>query len=93
MRLSDFKFNLPERLIAQEPAEPRDSARMLVVDRDQGTYEDKTFQDFPDYLQAGDGLVINVTKVFPARLKGYKEKTDADIEVFLLRRLSGECDL
>ncbi len=88
MKLSDFKYNLPERLIAQEPNEPRDSARMLVLDRETGKYEDKLFSDFPDYLNAKDALVINITKVFPARLKGYKEKTDADIEVFLLRQLN-----
>jgi S-adenosylmethionine:tRNA ribosyltransferase-isomerase len=88
MRLSDFTYNLPERLIAQEPINPRDSARMLVIDRETGTLEDRIFQDFPEYLNKGDALVINITKVFPARLKGYKEKTDADIEVFLLRQLN-----
>lgn len=88
MKLSDFKYNLPERLIAQEPNEPRDSARMLVLDRETGKYENKLFSDFPDYISAKDALVINITKVFPARLKGYKEKTDADIEVFLLRQLN-----
>ena len=88
MRLSDFKYNLPERLIAQEPADPRDGARMLVVDREKGSFEDRTFRDFPEFVKEGDALVINVTKVFPARLKGYKEKTDADIEVFLLRQLN-----
>jgi S-adenosylmethionine:tRNA ribosyltransferase-isomerase len=88
MRLSDFKFNLPERLIAQEPVNPRDSARMLVVNREDGSFEDKHFRDFPNYLNKGDALVINITKVFPARLKGYKEKTEADIEVFLLRQLN-----
>ena len=88
MRLSDFKFNLPERLIAQEPVNPRDSARMLVVNREDGSFEDKQFRDFPNYLNKGDALVINITKVFPARLKGYKEKTEADIEVFLLRQLN-----
>ncbi len=88
MKLSDFKYNLPERLIAQEPNEPRDSSRMLVLDREKGKYEDKLFSDFPDYINAKDALVINITKVFPAKLKGYKEKTDADIEVFLLRQLN-----
>jgi len=88
MRLSDFKYNLPERLIAQEPVSPRDSAKMLVIDRESGTLEDRTFSDFPEYIKKGDALVINITKVFPARLKGYKEKTDADIEVFLLRQLN-----
>jgi S-adenosylmethionine:tRNA ribosyltransferase-isomerase len=88
MRLSDFKYNLPERLIAQEPANPRDSSKMLVVNREDGSFEDKYFHDFPDYVKKGDALVINVTRVFPARLKGYKEKTEADIEVFLLRQLN-----
>jgi len=88
MRLSDFKYNLPERLIAQEPVSPRDSAKMLVIHRDTGELEDRTFSDFPEYINKGDALVINITKVFPARLKGYKEKTDADIEVFLLRQLN-----
>jgi len=89
-RLSDFKFALPERLIAQEPLPNRDDSRLLIVDRDTRTYRDAKFPDLLDYLDPGDCLVVNETRVFPARLKGYKEKTEAEIEVFLLRRLTEE---
>jgi S-adenosylmethionine:tRNA ribosyltransferase-isomerase len=89
-RLSDFKYALPERLIAQEPLPNRDDSRLLIVDRDTRTYRDAKFPDLLDYLDPGDCLVVNETRVFPARLKGYKEKTEAEIEVFLLRRLTEE---
>ncbi len=89
-RLSDFKYSLPEKLIAQEPLVKRDQSRMLVVDRDTRTYRDEEFSDILNYLNPGDCLVVNETRVFPARLKGYKEKTEAEIEVFLLRRLTEE---
>jgi S-adenosylmethionine:tRNA ribosyltransferase-isomerase len=88
MRLSDFKYNIPSRLIAQFPAVKRDESRLMIVDRRTGQIEHRKFPDLVDYLHPGDALVINVTKVFPARLKGYKEKTDADIEVLLLRELN-----
>ncbi|MBM3325263.1 MAG: tRNA preQ1(34) S-adenosylmethionine ribosyltransferase-isomerase QueA [Calditrichaeota bacterium] len=89
-RLSDFKFHLPEKYIAQEPAPRRDASRLLIVDRAAGTFQDGKFPDIVKYLSAGDCLVVNITRVFPARLDGYKEKTDADIEVFLLRRLTDD---
>lgn len=87
-RLSDFRFQLPEKYIAQEPVSRRDSSRLLIVDRATGTLHDSKFSDIIKYLFPGDCLVINITRVFPARLSGYKEKTQADIEVFLLRNLT-----
>ncbi|MBU0509371.1 tRNA preQ1(34) S-adenosylmethionine ribosyltransferase-isomerase QueA [bacterium] len=89
-RLSDFKYALPERLIAQEPLPHRDDSRLMIVDRDTRRIVDTKFPDVVDYLEAGDCLVVNETRVFPARLRGYKEKTEAEIEVFLLRRLTEE---
>ena len=88
MRLSDFKYNIPQKLIAQDPLPVRDTSRLMIINRETGKMEHKTFPDIIDYLNPGDALVLNVTKVFPARLKGYKEKTDADIEVLLLRELN-----
>ena len=88
MRLSDFKYNIPQKLVAQYPTEKRGDSRLMVVDRKTGKIEHKQFSDIVDYINPGDGVVVNVTKVFPARLKGYKEKTDADIEVLLLRKLN-----
>lgn len=75
MKVSDFTFDLPEELIAQEPLPERDAARMLVVDRKSGTWQDKSFRDFPSYLQAGDSLVLNNTRVLPARLFGRRAGT------------------
>lgn len=89
-RLSDFKYSLPEKLIAQEPLARRDESRLLIVDRDTRTYRDARFADVVDYFGPNDVLVVNETRVFPARLKGFKEKTEAEIEVFLLRRLTEE---
>ncbi|MBC8204344.1 tRNA preQ1(34) S-adenosylmethionine ribosyltransferase-isomerase QueA [bacterium] len=88
MRLSDFKYNVPQRLIAQEPLEKRDASRLMMVNRKTGQIEHRKFYEISDYFNPGDALVVNITKVFPARLKGYKEKTDADIEVLLLRELN-----
>ena len=88
MRLSDFKYNEPKRLIAQEPLKKRDESRLMVINRETGGFEHKCFTDIIDYMSPGDAVVVNITKVFPARLKGYKEKTDADIEVLLLRELN-----
>ena len=93
MKLSAFKFELPSELIAQYPAEVRDEARMMVVHRDTGEIEHKVFKDIVDYFDEGDVLVVNDTKVFPARLYGNKEKTGAQIEVFLLRELNQEMHL
>ncbi|MEJ2003922.1 MAG: tRNA preQ1(34) S-adenosylmethionine ribosyltransferase-isomerase QueA [Cyclobacteriaceae bacterium] len=93
MKLSEFKFDLPTGLIAMYPAENRDESRLMVVHRDTGEIEHKTFKDVVDYFQEGDVLVANDTKVFPARLYGNKEKTGAKIEVFLLRELNEEMHL
>ncbi len=86
MRTADFDYNLPEELIAQTPVEPRDHSRLMVVHRGDGTREHKHFYDIIDYLNPGDALVINETKVIPARLLGVKEDTGVPVEVFLLRR-------
>lgn len=93
MKLSAYRFELPSELIALYPAENRDDARLMVVHRQSGTIEHRVFRDIVDYFDEGDVLVINNTKVFPARLYGYKEKTGADIEVFLLRELKKESHL
>ncbi len=87
MKLSDFKYNLPEELVAQTPVEPRDSSRLMVIDRASKSFDHKRFTDIADYLSEGDCLVINETKVFSARIIGIKEKTDAEVEIFLLREL------
>jgi S-adenosylmethionine:tRNA ribosyltransferase-isomerase len=93
MKLSEFKFDLPANLLALYPAENRDEARMMVVNRKAKTIEHKIFRDIIDYFDDGDVMVINNTKVFPARLYGNKEKTGAKIEVFLLRELNKEAHL
>ena len=86
MKTSDFDYFLPEELIAQHPVEPRDHSRLMVVHRKDGTLEQKHFYDIVDYLRPGDALVINETKVIPARLLGVKEDTGVPVEVLLLRR-------
>lgn len=88
MKTSDFDYDLPQELIAQTPAEPRDSSRLLVYHRDTGAVEHKIFRDVIDYLNPGDVLVINQTRVIPARLYGVKEGTGGAIEFLLLRRLN-----
>lgn len=93
MKLSDFKFNLPAELIAERPSPNRDESRLMVVNRATQTIEHKTFKDILSYFDDGDVMVINNTKVFPARLYGTKEKTGAKIEVFLLRELNREARL
>lgn len=90
MKLSQFNFDLPEELIAKYPSENRDEARLLVVHRDTGKFEHKLFKDLIDYVDEGDVMILNNTKVFPARMYGNKEKTGAKIEVFLLRELNRE---
>ena len=90
MKLSEFKYSLLKNLIAKFPADPRDSAQLMIVDRETGEIEDKVFSDMTDLFQKGDCLVLNETKVFPARLYGKKEKTNAKIEVMLLRELKAE---
>ncbi|TAF43619.1 MAG: tRNA preQ1(34) S-adenosylmethionine ribosyltransferase-isomerase QueA [Sphingobacteriales bacterium] len=93
MKLSQFKFNLPESLIANHPSENRDESRLLVLDRKTGSIEHKIFKDVLGYFNEKDVLILNNTKVFPARLYGNKEKTGATIEVFLLRELNNELKL
>ncbi len=93
MKLSEFKFDLPAGSIALYPAENRDESRLMVIHKDSGKIEHKTFKDIVDYFEDGDALVINDTKVFPARLYGNIEKTGAKIEVFLLRELNKEMRL
>ena len=90
MKLSEFRFDLPANLMATHPAKNRDEARMMVVHRSTGKIEHKVFKDILEYFDEGDVMVINDTKVFPARLYGNKEKTGAKIEVFLLRELNKE---
>jgi len=90
MKLSKFKFTLPEELLAERPADEREEARLMVVHRDTGEIEHKQFKDVLDYFDDGDLMVMNDTKVFPARMYGNKEKTGARIEVFLLRELNRE---
>ncbi len=90
MKLSQFKFDLPKELVAEHPAENRDESRLMVLNRAEQTIEHKTFKDILDYFDDGDVMVMNNTKVFPARMYGNKEKTGARIEVFLLRELNRE---
>lgn len=87
MKTSDFYYDLPQELIAQTPVEPRDSARLLVYNRSQKSIEHKKFFQITDYLQKGDVLVVNNTKVLPARIYGHKEGTGGKIEFLLLKRL------
>ena len=93
MKLSKFKFNLPEELIAKHPANHRDESRMMVFHRKSGEIEHKQFKDILQYFDADDVFVFNNTRVFPARLYGNKEKTGARIEVFLLRELNQDLRL
>ena len=88
--LKDYWFDLPENLIAQNPAEKRDESRLLVIDRKSGTIEHKNFYNIIDYLHRGDVLVINESKVFPARLLGEKEATGALVEFLLLENMGGD---
>lgn len=91
--MSQFKFELNEKLIARTPSRRRDDGRLMVVNRADGTIEHKQFSDLLDYYSEGDSLVFNNTKVFPARMYGLKEKTQARIEVFLLRELNSQARL
>jgi S-adenosylmethionine:tRNA ribosyltransferase-isomerase len=84
VRTEEFDYDLPKELIAQDPVEPRDASRLMVVDRKTGLIEHKIFRDVQDYLRAGDCLVINNTRVIPARLKGEKAHTGGKVEIFLL---------
>ncbi len=89
MKVSDFNYELPERLIAQHPYEKRDEARLMILDKENQEIEDKIFKDIIDYLKPGDCLVINNTKVIPARLYGKKD-TGAHVEFLLLNRIEGD---
>src|SRR5210317_1118099 len=93
MKLSHFAYDLPKELIAQEPTIHRDDSRLMVVHKDTGEIEHKHFHEVIDYFEDGDVMVLNNTKVFPARMWGNKEKTGARIEVFLLRELNSESRL
>jgi len=93
MKLSQFRFHLPSELIANHPPDNRDESKMIVLNRRERTIEHKSFLDILEYFNDGDVFVINNTKVFPARLHGTKEKTGAEIEVFLLRELNRETRL
>ncbi|WP_035334390.1 tRNA preQ1(34) S-adenosylmethionine ribosyltransferase-isomerase QueA [Dokdonia sp. PRO95] len=93
MKLSHFNFDLPDELLADRPAENRDESRLMVLNRKEQTIEHKMFKDIIDYFEPEDVMVLNNTKVFPARLYGNKEKTGARIEVFLLRELNSETRL
>ena len=93
MKLSKFKFKLPDELIAQYPSKHRDESRLMVVHRKTGEIEHKAFKDLLEYFNEDDLFIFNDTKVFPARLYGNKEKTGAQIEVFLLRELNHEMRL
>lgn len=86
MKTSDFYYDLPQELIAQDPLEERSSSRLLVLDRKTGEMEHRVFRDITEYLRPGDCLVVNNTKVIPARLLGVKEDTGAGIEILLLKR-------
>lgn len=90
MKLSEFSFDLPEELIAEYPSENRDESRLMVVHRDSGKIEHRMFKDIVEYFGDGDVMIMNNTRVFPARMYGNKEKTGAKIEVFLLRELNRE---
>jgi len=90
MKLSHFNFDLPDELLAKRPAQNRDESRLLVVHRDTGKIEHRQFKDLIDYFDDQDVIILNNTKVFPARMFGNKEKTGALIEVFLLRELNQE---
>ena len=93
MKLSMFKFNLPKELLAEHPAKNRDESKLMIVDRATGKITHKKFKDIINYFDDGDVMVLNDTKVFPARMYGNKEKTGAKIEVFLLRELNAESRL
>jgi len=89
MLISDFDFALPEELIAQMPLEKRESSRMLIVNRAEKSFQDEHFYNFPNFLGKGDVLVLNNTKVFPARVFGTSE-TGAKIELFLVQNLENQ---
>ena len=85
MKLSDFKYKVPEKLIAQYPTKRRGDSRLMVLYREDQRIEENHFKDILNFLEEGDCLVVNETRVFPARLTGIKDKTNAEVEIFLLR--------
>lgn len=91
MKTEDFDYNLPEELIAQTPIKDRSASRMLILDKENGDIEHKHFYNIIDYLEEGDTLVLNDTKVLPARLIGSKEETNAVIEILLLKNINDDC--
>ena len=90
MKLTDFDYDLPEELIAQTPVEPRNSSRLMVLDPVDKSIEHRHFYDLKEYLEPGDTLIVNDTRVMPARLLGWREGTGGKVEVFLLRRIDGD---
>lgn len=90
MKVTDFDFYLPEELIAQHPLEKRDQSRLMVLDRNTGEIDHRKFYDIIEYLEKGDTLVLNNTRVMPARLIGEKENTGGKIEFLLLKRIEGD---
>ena len=89
-KLADFDYPLPEKYIAQYPAKRRDLAKLMVIHKDTGEIEHKIFSNLPEYLRKNDLVITNNTKVFPARLYASKDRTEAKVEVFLLRELSDD---
>ena len=87
MHISEFDYDLPAELIAQYPLPERDASRMLVLDRQNQTWLDSTFREFPNYIKENDVVVVNNTRVIPARLKGRRKSTGGSVEVFLVREL------
>jgi S-adenosylmethionine:tRNA ribosyltransferase-isomerase len=86
-KLSDFRYQLPKKYIAQKPKQKRDGSKMMVLDREDKSIKHKKFSDITDYFQKNDLLILNDTKVFPAKLYATKDRTDAKVEIFLLREL------
>lgn len=89
-KLGDFNYNLPKKFISQYPEKKRDHSKLMVVHKDSGEIEHKKFTDIVDYMRKNDLLILNNTKVFPARLFATKDRTDAKVEVFLLRELAND---
>ena len=90
MLKKDFWYDLPKELIAQEPADPRDSARLMVLSQKDDSIQHRIFRDLPEYLEPGDLLVVNNSKVLPARIVGVKQPTGAVCELLLLRQVKGD---
>ena len=90
MHISDFDYDLPAELIAQTPLEQRDASRMLVVDRERQLWTDSSFKEFTDHLRAGDVVVVNNSRVIPARLNGRREETGGQVEIFLVREIAND---